>query len=43
MFCSERAVGHKPWAEAFVLCPEGATGLSPGFQTWESSTKSDAP
>jgi hypothetical protein len=27
----------------FVLCPEGATELSPGFQPWESSTKSDAP
>jgi len=35
MFCSERAVGHKPWAEAFVLCPEGlqdleAQGFNPG-------------
>jgi hypothetical protein len=30
-------------AEAFVLCPAGATGLSPGFQPWESSTQSDAP
>ncbi len=28
---------------AFVLCPEGATELSPGFQPWVSSTKSDAP
>ncbi len=42
-FCSERVVGHNPWAEAFVLCPAGATELSPGFQPWESSTKSDAP
>jgi hypothetical protein len=27
----------------FVLRPEGATDLSPGFQPWESCTKSDAP
>jgi hypothetical protein len=39
----ERAVGYNPWAEAFVLCPAGATELSPGFQPWEFSTKSDAP
>jgi hypothetical protein len=31
MICSERAVGHNPWAEAFVLCPAGPIGLSPGF------------
>jgi hypothetical protein len=27
----KRAVGHNPWAEAFVLRPAGATGLSPEF------------
>jgi hypothetical protein len=43
MVCSERAVGHNLWAEAFILWPEGATGFSPGFQPWESSTKSYAP
>ena len=43
MFCFERGIGHNPWAEAFVLRPEGAIELSPGFQPWESSNKSDAP
>ena len=43
LICSERAVGHNPRAEAFVLCPAGATELSPGFQPWESSPKATRP
>jgi hypothetical protein len=40
-----RRKGCRPQSlvEAFVLCPAGATELSPGFQPWESSTKSGAP
>jgi hypothetical protein len=26
-----------------IVSPAGGTGLSPGFQPWESSTKTDAP
>ena len=31
MISLRKAVGHIPWAEAFVLCPAGATELTQGF------------
>ncbi len=39
MILFRKGVGHDPRAEAFVLCPAGATELSPGFQPWESFTR----
>jgi len=35
--------GHLQKVMSGILCPEGAGGLSPGFQPWEPTTQSDAP
>jgi hypothetical protein len=37
------AIGHLQKVVSGDLRPEGAGGLSPGFQPWDPPTQSDAP
>src|SRR5271166_622178 len=54
MFCAEVGVGVlrgtgqngaklRSGRLGMVLCPEGAMGLSPGFQPWEPSNQNGSP
>jgi hypothetical protein len=43
MIFSERVVGHNPWAEAFVLCPEEVTGFSTGFNPGNRPPRATRP